>query len=66
MHEDLTPSQRLLKHLETLQSVRTDLFELQEKAKQMSNKEAVLQAQLNIMQAIGKIKKILKIKLEGS
>ena len=53
-----------MKHLEVLQQVRTDLFQLYTESKVERNKDAVLQAQLNVMQAMGKIKKILGIPLD--
>lgn len=54
-----------MKHLETLQKIREDLFQLHSEAKVDRNKEAVLSVQLDTMRAMAKIKKILGIPLDS-
>lgn len=54
-----------MKHLETLQKIREDLFQLYSEAKVDRNKEAVLSVQLDTMRAMAKIKKILGIPLDS-
>lgn len=65
MDESIKPSQQLLNNLEQLDTVRKNLFELYKVATLDRNKEAVLAAQLDVMAAIGKIKKMLGIKEGG-
>lgn len=58
----MKPKEKLSQQLDHLQTVRQELFQLYTEATQETNKNAVLAAQLDVMGAIGKIKKILGIK----
>lgn len=61
----MRPSERLEQHLKDLQRIREDLFQLHMEAELVRNKDAMLNIQLEVMHAIGKLKKFLKIPLEG-
>lgn len=60
----MNPTQKLKRHLSTLQDINGELEQLYGQATLDKNKSAIIYIQLEILHAIGKYKKFLKIPLD--
>jgi hypothetical protein len=61
----MNPTEKLRRHLSTLKDINGDLEQLYGQATLDKNKSAIIYIQLEILHAIGKYKKFLKIPLEA-